>query len=414
MGTHTSTDNGTDAVDSALLDAVDVAREAALELANAGPVGEVGEHVLALPEDGAVTHLFDAIMPGYRGWRWAVTVANAGVGTPVTVSEAVLLPGPDALVGPQWVPWEQRVRAGDLGVGDVLPTKADDPRLVPGYLHSDDPAVEEVAHEVGLGRERVLSRQGRQEAAQRWRGGERGPRSDMARSAPASCGSCGFYVPLAGSLRAAFGACANIVSPADGQVVHAEYGCGAHSSVESIDGPSVPVADLVYDDTTLDVEDNKAVVPQPNPPTEPVDDGESDAAEQRALAESAEQPESVETEPTVEASVQPVWPTEDSTTAEDSPAEVIDDAGAADVDADVDTPEQTLRINSDVIAAQDTAKQDTVEKDNAEEGTAEKDVEAKNPAGQDNSEQDESAAEDTQVVARQEIERQDERAEADS
>jgi hypothetical protein len=53
----------------------------------------------------------------------------------------------------------------------------------------------------------------------------------MARGAPAHCGTCAFCVPVAGSLRAAFGVCTNELSPADGRVVSVEYGCGAHSDV---------------------------------------------------------------------------------------------------------------------------------------------------------------------------------------
>jgi hypothetical protein len=166
----------------------------------------------------------------------------------VTVCETVLLPGPDALVAPAWVPWQERVRAGDLGVGDLLPSEPEDPRLVPGYLQSDDPGVEEVALEVGLGRIRVLSRFGREDAADRWVDGGRGPGAEMARAAPGSCALCGFYLPLAGSLRAAFGVCANEFGPADGAVVHAEFGCGAHSCVEPDSGPVTPVAEVVYDD----------------------------------------------------------------------------------------------------------------------------------------------------------------------
>nr|WP_229686108.1 DUF3027 domain-containing protein [Longimycelium tulufanense] len=238
--------------DPVLAGAVELAREAALE--EAGVEG-VGEHVGVQAEDSAAaTHLFEALHAGYVGWRWAVTVAHAGPDEPVTVSEVVLLPGPDALVAPDWVPWQQRVRAGDLGVGDLLPTTRDDPRLLPAYLYSDDPAVEEVAREIGLGRVRVMSRQGRLEAADRWYRGEFGPRSEMARSAPASCGTCGFYLPVAGSLRAAYGVCGNALSPADGHVVHTEYGCGAHSEAEIDTSPQVPVAELVYDDSVLDVE----------------------------------------------------------------------------------------------------------------------------------------------------------------
>jgi DUF3027 family protein len=226
--------------------AVELARAAAIELAGADVVGE---HESVQPEDAhSVTHYFAATQPGYRGWRWAVTIADCGPDTPVTISEATLLPGPDALVAPAWVPWQERVRPGDLGVGDLLPTVPDDPRLVPGYLASDDPAVEEVVREAGLGRLRVLSRTGREEATERWYRGSHGPRTDMAKAAPGTCGTCGFYLPVAGSLRAAFGVCANEFAPADGAVVHVEYGCGAHSDVEPEPGPSTPVAEVVYDD----------------------------------------------------------------------------------------------------------------------------------------------------------------------
>ncbi|MGH3492535.1 MAG: DUF3027 domain-containing protein, partial [Sciscionella sp.] len=146
------------------------------------------------------------------------------------------------------------VQAGDLGVGDLLPPRTDDPRLVPGYLASDDPAVEVLATELGLGRVRVLSRYGRTEAAGRWHSGEFGPRSDMARSVQKHCGTCGFYTQLAGSLSAIFGACANEVSPADGRVVDAEYGCGAHSELEIEPAPSMLATELAYDDTAFDVE----------------------------------------------------------------------------------------------------------------------------------------------------------------
>jgi hypothetical protein len=232
--------------DPRLLAAVDQARAAAVELAGE-PAVQGFEEVLAEDENSA-THYFAAAQPGYRGWRWAVTVATCGPDEPITVSETVLLPGPDALVAPAWVPWQERVRAGDLGVGDLLPTDPDDIRLVPGYLESDDPEIEETAYEIGLGRPRVLSREGRTEATERWRDGDRGPRADMAKAAPSTCVTCGFYLPLAGSLSAAFGACANELAPADGAVVHAEYGCGAHSDVEADNGPIAPIAELVYDD----------------------------------------------------------------------------------------------------------------------------------------------------------------------
>jgi hypothetical protein len=240
------------AVQRTLAEAVEPAREAAVEEAGAE---QVGDHAGVEHEDAvSVSHLFEAKLPGYHGWRWSVTVATSGEDMPVTISEVLLRPGPDALVAPHWVPWERRVRAGDLGVGDIFPGVKDDPRLVPAYLRSDDPAIEDIAPEAGLGRMHVMSRYGRLDAAARWREGEFGPRSDMARSAPEPCGTCGFYLPIAGSLRAAFGVCGNEISPADGHVVNTEYGCGAHSEIDVEVSSSVPVAELVYDDSLLDME----------------------------------------------------------------------------------------------------------------------------------------------------------------
>ncbi|MGV9300846.1 DUF3027 domain-containing protein [Amycolatopsis sp. NPDC003676] len=271
-----------------LADAVAVAREAVLAEA---PAEQVGEHVGVEREDAvSASHLFEASVPGYRGWRWSVTVAVAGPDEPVTVSELVLQPGPEALVAPAWVPWEQRVRAGDLGVGDLFPADKDDPRLSPAYLQSDDPAVEEAAHEVGLGRVQVLSRYGRADAAARWHSGEFGPRSDMARSAPATCGTCGFFVPLAGSLRGAFGACTNDIAPADGHVVDVAYGCGAHSEVRVEVTSSVPVAELVYDDSLIDFTPVPEAAPEPEVVADPVvvEEAAAAAAEETATVAAVE------------------------------------------------------------------------------------------------------------------------------
>jgi len=251
-----------------LLDAVELARSAAREEAveRGYDATVVGEYAEAIPEDdAAVTHRFAAEVPGYRGWRWDVTLAGAGEDFPVTVSEVLLRPGPDALVAREWVPWERRVRAGDLGIGDIFPTDADDARLAPGYLQSDDPAVEEVTREVGLGRARVLSRIGRLDAATRWHTGEFGPRADMARSVRDTCGTCGFYQPVAGSLGAEFGVCCNEIAPADGHVVDVEYGCGGHSEIQVDPGASVPVAELVYDDSLLDFEPPAPAAAEPAP-----------------------------------------------------------------------------------------------------------------------------------------------------
>src|SRR5690606_40340532 len=117
-------------------EAVVLARAAAEE---AAAPGVVGEHEGMVSEgDRVVTHFFECKELGYRGWRWAVTVARASRARIVTVDEAVLLPGPDALLAPEWVPWSERLRPGDLGPGDLLPTDAEDLRLEPGYTGVDE------------------------------------------------------------------------------------------------------------------------------------------------------------------------------------------------------------------------------------------------------------------------------------
>ncbi len=235
-------------LDQTCAEAVDVARAGVTE-------DEPGVHLEVIPEgERLVTHMFECRHPGYRGWRWAVTVTRAPRSRHVTICETSLLPGPEALVAPEWVPWHERVQPGDLGVGDVMVTAPDDDRLVPGYLLSDDPAVEEVSWELGLGRSRVLSREGRSETAQRWYDGDHGPEAAISTAAPAAarCGTCGFYLPLAGSLRQAFGACGNMYAPDDGQVVSADHGCGAHS--EALTEPASEVDELptVYDDSEVE------------------------------------------------------------------------------------------------------------------------------------------------------------------
>jgi hypothetical protein len=220
--------------DTAAAAAVDLARAAAEDISSPE---YVGEHLGLLPEgDRIVTHYFACLDPAYHGWRWAVSVVRASRAENVTVSESVLLPGEDAMLSPAWVPWSDRLRPGDLGPGDLLPTPTDDPRLVPGFTDTSGEMEEELFWELGLGRHRVLSAEGREQAATRWHSGEAGPATPMARSAPAHCATCAFFVPLAGSLRQAFGVCANEYAPDDGKVVSLDHGCGAHSEAVVVSG----------------------------------------------------------------------------------------------------------------------------------------------------------------------------------
>lgn len=239
-------------LDTTCAEAVEQARESITEV----DPSFVGEHLGTVAEaERVVTHLFGCGLPGYQGWRWAVTVARAPRSRRVTVSETVLLPGPEALQPPEWVPWGERLQPGDLGVGDLLPTQHDDDRLVPGYVPTDDPVVEAAGWELGLGRSRVMSREGRMETAQRWYEGDHGPDAQISVSAPreARCASCGFWLPLAGGLRQMFGVCGNLYAPDDGTVVSADHGCGAHSEV--IVESEQPVEELptVYDDSEVEL-----------------------------------------------------------------------------------------------------------------------------------------------------------------
>ena len=218
--------------DAVLTAAVQTARAAALEVGGAAVGEHLGGQVEPVPAGtgGAVlTHFFASTDRAYVGWRWAVTVARAEGTEQVTVDEVVLLPGAGALIAPAWVPYSERVQPGDLSAGDVLPAPADDERLVPAYADPEAELADEVGWQLGLGRPRVLSREGRADAAARWMEGEGGPLSPVARQAPGRCADCGFLVPLAGALRSAFGVCANALAPDDGRVVALAHGCGAHS-----------------------------------------------------------------------------------------------------------------------------------------------------------------------------------------
>jgi len=240
--------------DAVLAGAVDLAREAALELAE--HAGDVGEHLgSTVDSDRLVSHRFACTARGYRGWVWTVTLSRVPRARKATVCEAVLLPGDDAVLAPAWLPWDERLRPGDVGPGDVLPFRADDPRLEPGFVPTGDPDVDEVAiGELALARNRVLSQTGIAAAAERWYRGRQGPTSAGSVASAESCLTCGFLVPLQGSLGTLFGVCVNEWSPDDGKVVALDHGCGAHSETDvearPSEWPEVPVArDLVVEPT---------------------------------------------------------------------------------------------------------------------------------------------------------------------
>ncbi len=240
--------------------AVDVARTALLEEV---PAGEVGDHLGVEAEaevERTVTHLFECRRPGYVGWRWAVTVVRAYRQKLVTVAEVVLVPGTSAITAPEWLPYRERIEPGDLSPGDLLPVADDDPRLVPTYSFGDDPLdadekaqVRTVAKDLGLGRIRTLSPEGREAAAQRWYDGDAGPDAPLAQAAPEPCSTCGFLLRISGPLAETFGVCANGDANDDGRVVAFQHGCGAHSEVRlAKKHEPLPMPDHVLDTLSID------------------------------------------------------------------------------------------------------------------------------------------------------------------
>ena len=293
---------------------VELARAAAVELAE--QPSDVGEHLGSVVEsDRLVSHRFASTAKGYRGWAWTVTVARVPRGRTATVCEAVLLPGDDAILAPEWVPWSQRLRPGDIGPGDVLPFRADDPRLEPGWTPSGDPEADEVAIEdLALARTRVLSPQGLAETAERWYRGSQGPTAAGAVSAAAACTTCAFLIPLQGSLGQLFGVCANEWSPDDGRVVSLDHGCGAHSETDVEPHPT----DWPAPDTSADAMDVEVI----------------ETAPEAAAAETAPQADATTADATTAEEATADATTADATTVEEATAE----EAAAEV-APADAPE---------------------------------------------------------------------------
>ncbi|MCA0292239.1 MAG: DUF3027 domain-containing protein [Actinobacteria bacterium] len=238
--------------DSALLAAVDIALA---ELNESAEPGTVGDHLGAVMSgERLATHSFACLASAYPGWVWTVSVARAPRSKTVTVCEVTLLPGADALLAPEWLPYADRLAPGDIGPGDVTPYVADDPMLVQGFEATGDEDVDRTAFwELGLGRARVLSAEGREAAAARWYEGENGPGAALALKAPAPCATCGFFVPIAGALRSMFGICAGEWSPSDGTVVSIDHGCGAHSEVDMDRPDPEKVPAPIVDEYRLDL-----------------------------------------------------------------------------------------------------------------------------------------------------------------
>jgi len=83
------------------------AYNAAVEAASRNAVGFFIDSVEE--DEGVVTYLFEGKLKGYAGWRWSVSVFQGDGDAAPTISEVLLVPGPDSLVAPDWVPWSERL-----------------------------------------------------------------------------------------------------------------------------------------------------------------------------------------------------------------------------------------------------------------------------------------------------------------
>ncbi len=118
-----------------------LAREALAEITAAGTFGDIISETHE--GEGVYTLLFTATMGGYPGWHWMVSVAELPDAAP-TVLEAELMPGDGSLLAPEWVPWSDRLVAGEdldalaeLEADDDL-DDLDDPDDIDDD-HGDDP-----------------------------------------------------------------------------------------------------------------------------------------------------------------------------------------------------------------------------------------------------------------------------------
>jgi hypothetical protein len=93
--------------DRRLLEAHDLALAALHEITPPSTVGAPAGHTVE--RDGVVSLRFENTLLGYPGWFWTVSLAVVE-GSEPTVLEAELLPGDDALLAPEWVPWAVRLK----------------------------------------------------------------------------------------------------------------------------------------------------------------------------------------------------------------------------------------------------------------------------------------------------------------
>ena len=85
----------------------DLALEALKENTDQALIGEFLVETEA--EKGVIEVRFAALMRGYEGWVWAITLTSPDKRKGTSVSEVNLMAGPQAILAPNWVPWAERL-----------------------------------------------------------------------------------------------------------------------------------------------------------------------------------------------------------------------------------------------------------------------------------------------------------------
>ena len=108
----------------------------------------VGDHLRTVEEEpGLQSYLFTSTMRGYVGWYWSVSIFQPE-GSEPTISEVVMLPGDDALVAPNWVPWSERLADWKALQAELEAQAAAEAAEAEAEAAEDDAEVEEESEDV--------------------------------------------------------------------------------------------------------------------------------------------------------------------------------------------------------------------------------------------------------------------------
>lgn len=152
-------------MDAALAEAVDLARSAIEDFAD---TSEVGDHLGAVADDErVVTHRFEADVPGYHGWTFYATLARAPRSKVITVSETGMLPGDNALLAPEWVPWMERASEEERIRLDAIAAGEDPVKALEAAGYGPDKQPEQQAKQPSKADQEEQKKQARREAKRR-------------------------------------------------------------------------------------------------------------------------------------------------------------------------------------------------------------------------------------------------------